>query len=311
MSDIFKSELNSLNELLSKHGSLSRVQMEVRDSRIEFTFKENGSDKIDWTFFQTVFSDHFKAKFGYTITFNAPEDEVTFAHNDLDIISWDGPEEKVPPQPIVIYSTKKNDCRLLRFNPYFDTPCTKDYYAPDEHISDREINNLEQAFNFAYEDLEAKRFVRNIIELNINCLSENKLKDKYIPVLRKLPNHLRNRFAISLVRIPKTIKINQLKQAALICKVCTDNIFVSLTYNNIINQEILDRVYGLSGCIVTIPDEFMHDINDIKDVYHTLNKTLTNGKSFVVFNQKASDNLLYKSKSITALYKEQTIECKV
>lgn len=312
MLEIFKKETSDLLKFLKGHEGIKSIEVENKSTAITLNVTIEKHDAANWNQLQNIFEQYFRSKYDYDLKINYtnlfPPGLLDDDDDDdgLVIVS----KVKKPPQPIVIFSTDRNDWRLFRFYSQSRKAHSDDYFKPNIDIARKEISNLEDAYHHILEDMKQKTFTRNIIELNINCLNSNELKDMYIDALRKLPQQLKNRIAISLVRIPPNASIHTLRQAALICKLCTDNIFLSLQYSNELERDKLKQIYGVSGFIITVPNDGAQDFNDIKKIYDKLNTVFAGKRTFVIFSDNKNIDNNYKASKILTLREREKIGVK-
>lgn len=309
MLEIFKKEASELYKFLNGHEGIKSIEIDNKNTTITLNITIEKHDAANWNQVQNIFEQYFRSKYDYDLKINYTNlfpPGMLDDEESLVVVS----KAKTPPQPIVIFATDKNDWRLFRFYSQSRKSNSNDYFKPNMDIAKKEISNLEDAYHHILEDMKQKTFTRNIIELNINCLNSNDLKDMYIDALRKLPQQLKNRIAISLVRIPQDASVHTLRQAALICKLCTDNIFLSLQYSNELERDKLKQIYGVSGFIITVPKDSAKDFEDIKKIYDKLNAVFAGKRTFVIFSDSQNMDNTYKSSKILTLKEREKIGVK-
>ncbi len=310
MLEIFKKEASEIYKFLKGHEGIKSIEIDNKDTTVTLNIAIEKHDAANWNQLQNIFEQYFRSKYDYNLKINYtnlfPPGLLDDDDDGLVIVS----KAKTPPQPIVIFSTDRNDWRLFRFYSQSKKTNSDNYFKPDPDIARKEISNLEDAYHHILEDMKKKTFTRNIIELNINCLNSNDLKDMYIDALRKLPQQLKNRIAISLVRIPENASVHLLRQAALICKLCTDNIFLSLQYTNELERDKLKQIYGVSGFIITVPNDSAQNFDDIKKIYDKLNTVFAGKRTFVIFSDSKNMDNTYKASKILTLREREKIGVK-
>lgn len=307
MLEIFKKEASELYKFLTGHEGIKNIEIDNQGTTITLNITIEKHDAANWNQVQHIFEQYFRSKYEYNLKINYtnmfPPGLMDDDEDGLIVVS----KAKSPPQPIVVFSTSKNDWRLFRFYSQSKKAYSDDYYKPSADIARKEISNLEDTYHHILEDMKKKTFTRNIIELNINCLNSNDLKDMYIDALRKLPQQLKTRIAISLVRIPPNASVHILRQAALICKLCTDNIFLSLQYSDQLAKEKHNQIYGVSGYIITVPKDGAENFEAVKQIYDRLNTVFSGKRTFIIFSDSKNVENTYKASKILTLHEKEKI----
>ncbi len=316
MSSSLDSDAKELCNFLMGHKEITNVKIDKLDKNLTLNISTKDNSSVNIPFIQKIVQDYFNLKHEFNIQLSTPkqvavldfdgdDDLMVVAKPKEDLVAVTKPQSAS--QPIIAYSTEKKDWKLFRFYSQSGKTFNDDYFKPREDIAKKEISNLEDTYAHILDDLKHKVFTRNIIELNINCMNSNELKSLYIDTLRKLPIQLKNRLAISLVRIPKNASIHVLRQAALICKLCTDNIFLSFPYQSIAGQKNLDQIYGISGYIITVEKDALSSFEDVKKTYERLNTLFPDKRAFVIFSDEKDYGASYRSSRIVRLHEREKI----
>ncbi len=309
MSSSLDHDTEKLCDFLQGHKEITNVKVSKQDKNLTLNISTRENNSIDRAFLQSILQSYFNLEHEYNIVIDDPRQVAVLGDDDDDLVIVAKPKIKLKPvtQPIVSYLTEKKDWKLFRFYSQAGKSIEDDYFNPRADIAQKEISNLEDSYAHILSDLQNKVFMRNIIELNINCMNSNELKGMYIEALRELPIQLKNRLAISLVRIPANVSVHVLRQAALICKLCTDNIFLSFPYQGILEQKKLNQIYGISGYIITVERGTVSSFEDVKKIYERMNTLFPDKRVFVIFSEEKDYGASYRSSNISRLLENERI----
>ncbi|MGH1352260.1 MAG: hypothetical protein ACRBBN_15835 [Methyloligellaceae bacterium] len=310
MSSSLDQDIEELCDFLKGHKEITNVQFSKQDNNLTLNISTVEKSSINRDFIQSILKSYFNLQHEYNLVIDNPRQVAVLGDDDDDdlvIVAKPKIRPKSATQPIVSYLTEKKDWKLFRFYSQAGKTFEEEYFSPREDIAKKEISNLEDTYSHILSDLQNKVFMRNIIELNINCMNSNELKGLYIEALRGLPIQLKNRLAISLVRIPGNVSIHVLRQAALICKLCTDNIFLSFPYQGILEQKKLSQIYGISGYIITVEKGTVSTFEEVKKIYERLNTLFPDKRVFVIFSEEKDYGATYRSSNIARLHEREKI----
>lgn len=301
-----KKEILSVCNFLKLQKDINDVSVDLHDRKVIFSINTEGShEDRDSNVVYDIFAEYFLKKFGQKLIFQYSE---KWEIDSIDVKSLDhGQAKKDIINQIVMYDTNRHDWRLFRYEterlPDFD----ENYFLPSEKIASVEVANLDKVFTKVLEDMAARKFVRTIIELNINCINEEDLQKKYIFAFRQLPKQLRNRFALSLVRIDPQISFLELKKAIALSKHCTDNIFFSFSFDTILSKDILKQLRGITGYIVTVNTDKFKSANDIQKVYEKIDTLLDAKSVFLIFEGKQKSEQVFLNRNIRIFEKASQV----
>ncbi|MEM7619843.1 MAG: hypothetical protein AAF228_05185 [Pseudomonadota bacterium] len=301
-----RSEIMAVRDFLQSHQHVSEMTIKSEEQATEVNLLASNGEDPEWQVMQDIISDYFFRKYQHTIDFDFGDKW------ELDVKSTknleDGQTEKDISNKILIYATDKNDWRLFRYTSSSGISYDKNYFLPSQQIADMETSNLDKIFSTATKDMAEKRFVRNIVELNINCLNEKELQKQYTTAFQQLPKQLRNRIAISLVRIDKSISMYELKQAMTVCKLCTDNILLSFSYEAILSKDKVEHLTGINGIVLTVNTEKFSTVNDIHKVHETATKLFKGKNIFIIFEGGRGSEKMFFSKNVRIFEKAKQID---
>lgn len=301
-----KKEILSVCNFLKSQQNIYDVT--VNNNNNEVVFEIDGDDveeNNDLKVVESIFSSYFKDRYKTQLSFNFGEKWELEVKGTKKLA--DGQSDKDITNKIITYNTDKNDWRLFRYITHPSPNIDDNYFHPSERIALMETSNLDKIFVNAAQDMASKKFVRNIIELNVNCLNESSLRAKYIFAFRQLPKQLKNRFVTSLVRIENTIALHELIQAVSVCKLCTENVLLTMSYEALLPKKLITQVRGIAGYIVTVKANAFETVNDLQKVYQNVTQLLGTTNIFLILEGNKVSEHVFANRNIKHLHESEHI----